>query len=270
MKSVKEISTSVIKKDHEVKMSGKAIYIADFKPEGMLYATMVRSTISYGKIIKIKLPVLPQGYESVSAEDVPGVNLLKVITSEQPIFANDIVRFKGEPILMIVGPNKEETKKLASKVQIIYEAYTPILTLEEATEPAAQYHYKKGTPEEAFKAAKMVIEETFRTGYQEQAYIEPQGAVGIYDSEQDKVTVYGSMQCPYYVHAAVMQTMGLDKEHVQIIQTTTGGGFGGKEDYPSLLGCQVAVAAKKVGKPVQLVYLFSYMGVDLQVQPKKI
>lgn len=270
MKSVKEISTSVIKKDHEVKMSGKAIYIADFKPEGMLYATMVRSTISYGKIIKIKLPVLPQGYESVSAEDVPGVNLLKVITSEQPIFANEIVRFKGEPILMIVGPNKEETKKLASKVQITYETYTPILTLEEATEPAAQYHYKKGTPEEAFKAAKTVIQETFRTGYQEQAYIEPQGAVGIYDSEQDKVTVYGSMQCPYYVHAAVMQTMGLDKEHVQIIQTTTGGGFGGKEDYPSLLSCQVAVAAKKVGKPVQLVYLFSYMGVDLQVQPKKI
>ena len=263
---MKEISTSVIKKDHEVKMSGKAMYIADFKPEGMLYATMVRSTISYGKIIKIELPVLPQGYESVSAEDVPGVNLLKVITSEQPIFANDIVRFKGEPILMIVGPNKEETKKLASKVQITYETYTPILTLEEATEPAAQYHYKKGTPDEAFKAAKTVIEETFRTGYQEQAYIEPQGAVGIYDSEQDKVTVYGSMQCPYYVHAAVMQTMGLDKEHVQIIQTTTGGGFGGKEDYPSLLGCQVAVAAKKVGKPVQLVL---NRREDMSVTPKR-
>lgn len=263
---MKEISTAVIKKDHEVKMSGKAIYIADFKPEGMLYASMVRSTISYGKIIKIELPELPEGYESVSAEDVPGVNLLKVITSEQPIFTNDIVRFKGEPILMIVGPDKEETKKLASKVQILYEAYTPVLELEEATKPAAQYHYKKGDPKKAFKEAKTVVEETFRTGYQEQAYIEPQGAVGIYHSDEDKVTVYGSMQCPYYVHAAVMQTMGLDKDHVQIIQTTTGGGFGGKEDYPSLIGCQVAVAAKKVGKPVQLVL---NRREDMSVTPKR-
>ena len=142
MRLVKEISTPVIKKDHEFKMSGEAIYIADLKLEDMLYASMVRSTISYGKIIKINLPDLPEGYETVSAEDVPGVNLLKVITSEQPIFAEDIVRFKGEPILMIVGPDKEETKKLASKVQIIYEAYEPVLTLEEATKPAAQYHYK--------------------------------------------------------------------------------------------------------------------------------
>lgn len=266
VRSVKEISTPVIKKDHEVKMSGKAIYIADLKLEGMLYATMVRSTISYGKIIKINLPDLPEGYETVSAEDVPGVNLLKVITSEQPIFAEDIVRFKGEPILMIVGPDKEETKKLASKVQIIYEACEPVLMLEEATEPAAQYHYKKGDPEEAFKAAKTVIEETFKTGYQEQAYIEPQGAVAIYDFEKDKVTVYGSMQCPYYVHAAVMQTMGLDEAHVQIIQTTTGGGFGGKEDYPSLLGCQVAVAAKKVARPVQLVL---NRREDMSVTPKR-
>lgn len=261
---MRDISESVTKKDHEAKMSGRAEYIADFKPEGMLYTSMVRSTISFGKIKDIKLPALPEGYYSISAEDVPGVNLLKVITSEQPIFSNEVVRYKGEAILMIAGPDKEETIRLAKQVEVIYEADTPILTLEEAVESAAAYAYKKGEPDKAFKEAKTIVEETFWTGYQEQAYIEPQGAVGIY--KDGKVTIYGSMQCPYYVHAAVMETMGLDKEHVQIIQTTTGGGFGGKEDFPSLLGCQAAVAAKKTGRPVQIIL---NRREDMSVTPKR-
>ena len=261
---MEEISKAVTKKDHEEKMSGCATYIADFNPAGMLYSQIVRSTISYGKIKQINMPALPKGYYKISAEDVPGQNRLKVITSEQPIFAEEVVRYKGEAILMIVGPDKEEVRALAKQVAIAYEEITPVLTIEEATESAASYHYIKGEPEKAFKEAKNIVEETFRTGYQEQAYIEPQGAVGVY--KEGKVTVYGSMQCPYYVHAAVMQTMGLDEKHVQIIQTTTGGGFGGKEDYPSMIGCQVAVAAKKTGKPVQLIL---NRREDMSVTPKR-
>lgn len=259
-----EISKAVIKKDHVVKMSGRATYIADFKPEGMLYSSIVRSTISFGDIQNIQVPDLPEGYYTVSAKDVPGKNLLKVITSEQPIFAEKTVRYQGEAILMIVGPDKEEVTRLAKAVQVTYKVEKTVLTIKEATEAAAAYSYIKGNPEEAFKKANRIIEETFETGYQEQAYIEMQGTVGIY--KEGKVTIYGSMQCPYYVHAAVMEAMGLDEKHVQIVQTTTGGGFGGKEDYPSLIGCQAAVAAKKVGKPVQIIL---NRREDMSVTPKR-
>lgn len=249
---MKDISESVVKKDHVEKMSGRALYLADMKFDDMLYGKMVRSSISFGKIKSITLPELPEGYFAVGAEDVPGMNLLKVVTSEQPIFAGETVRFWGEGIMMIAGPCEKTVAELVSKVVVEYEEYKPVYDIEESTETAAHYHFTKGIGyEEAAKKAVRIVEETFTTGYQEQAYIEPQSAVGIW--KDGKATVIGSMQCPYYVKNAVMQTMGLDENHVQVIQSTTGGGFGGKEDYPSLICCQLACAAKKSGKPVQMI-----------------
>lgn len=261
---MRDISESVKKKDHDEKMSGQAIYIADMKFDGMLYGVIVRSTISYGKIKNIIIPKMKEGYEVVEGKDVPGENLLRVITSEQPIFTDDIVRYIGEGILMITGPDKKQVENYAKQVEIEYEEYEGILKIHKATEKAASYHYTKGNPKESFNKAARVIEETFYTGYQEQAYLEPQGAIGIYDN--GKSIIYGSMQCPYYVKNAVMQTMGLDEDKVQIIQAVTGGGFGGKEDYPSLLACQVAVAAKKTGHPVKLIL---NRREDLSVTPKR-
>ncbi|MDF2930046.1 MAG: Xanthine dehydrogenase [Anaerospora sp.] len=69
-----------------------------------------------------------------------------------------------------------------------------------------------------------------------------------------RMTVRGSLQCPYYVHGAVAKALGYAGKDVQIIQDVTGGGFGGKEAFPSILACQVAVAAKKANKPVKVVF----------------
>lgn len=233
-------------------MSGKAAYISDLAFEGEYWGKMVRSTVSYGKIRKVTLPELPHGYTAVTQDDVPGLNLLKVVTSEQPVFAGDVVRFQGEGILMIAGPDRKICEELASKVKIDYEERKPVLAIDEAVESAAHYSFSGGKPVgEIFASADRIVKETFTTGYQEQAYLEPQGMVGLY--EDGRSVVCGSMQCPYYVKNAVMQTMGLDGDHVRIVETTTGGGFGGKEDYPSLIGCQVAVAAKKTGHPVRMI-----------------
>lgn len=261
---MRDISESVKKKDHDEKMSGQAIYIADMKFDGMLYGVIVRSTISYGKIKKITIPKMKDGYEVIESKDVPGKNLLRVITSEQPIFTDNIVRYIGEGILMITGPNKKQVENYSKQVVIEYDEFEGVLKIDKATEKAASYHYTKGNPKEIFDKATRVIEETFYTGYQEQAYLEPQGVIGIY--ENGKSIIYGSMQCPYYIKNAVMETMGVNEDKVQIIQAVTGGGFGGKEDYPSLIACQVAVAAKKTGHPVQLIL---NRREDMAVTPKR-
>jgi len=261
---MEDISCSVRKKDHVIKMNGTAEYVADKKVQGMLYASLVRSSIAYGKIKSIQLPELPEGYYSVQAKDIPGANHLKVITEEQPIFADEEVRYVGEAILLIAGPDKEKARELAERVMVTYEEKIPVLSLQEATQASSAYHYKKGNPEQAFAMAKEVIEETFFTDYQEQAYIEPQGCIGIY--QNGKITIYGSLQCPYYVKSAVMEAMDLDEEHVQVVQTVTGGGFGGKEDYPSLIGCQAAVAARKTGRPVRIIH---NRREDMSVTPKR-
>ncbi|WP_058484971.1 xanthine dehydrogenase family protein molybdopterin-binding subunit [Defluviitalea phaphyphila] len=248
---MKDISISVKKKDHEIKTSGRAIYVADMKFEGMFYAKVIRSTIAKGKIKEISLPNIPDNYYIIDAKDIPGKNALKIVESEQPIFSEGNIEYMGEAIMMIVGPDKRKIEELSEKIKITYEEEEPVFTIEEAYEKLVSYHYEKGDYKKAFQNADEILEETFITGYQEQAYIEPQGVIGIY--ENNKITIYGSMQCPYYVKEAVMLTMGMDDKHVQVIQNVTGGGFGGKEDYPSMIGCQVAVAAKKVKRPVALI-----------------
>ncbi|MFV0465511.1 MAG: xanthine dehydrogenase family protein molybdopterin-binding subunit [Lachnospiraceae bacterium] len=251
MKTCNAISRPVQKKDHKEKTEGSAQYIADIKFSNMIYGKMIRSDKMHAKIKQIILPELPDGYCSISQDDVPGHPLLKVITIEQPIFASDEVRFCGEGILMLAGPDKTKLEEIAAAVVIEYQELPAVLSLSEATESVAAYEYQKGDIQKAFEEADQILEETFETGYQEQAYLEPQGMTGIF--EGGKSSVYGSMQCPYYIKSAVMQAMALEEDQVQIVQTTTGGGFGGKEDYPSLIGCQVAVAAKKAGSPVQLI-----------------
>ena len=68
------------------------------------------------------------------------------------------------------------------------------------------------------------------------------------------VTVHGSLQCPYYVHKALKRGLGLDAERAQVVQAETGGGFGGKEEYPSMIGLHAALLARKTGRPVRMIY----------------
>ncbi len=88
--------------------------------------------------------------------------------------------------------------------------------------------------------------------------------VGVY--EKDRVTVYGSIQCPYYIKTALVQGFGWDEQRIRVIQVTTGGAFGGKEDFPSILAGHVAFAAVKTGKPVRLILDRSE---DIQVTTKR-
>src|ERR1700729_1968759 len=71
---------------------------------------------------------------------------------------------------------------------------------------------------------------------------------------EEGVTVWGSLQCPYYVHKALVRLFGLPKDKIRVVQTETGGGFGGKEEYPSMLAGHAALLAWKSGKPVKMIY----------------
>ncbi|MFL6555737.1 MAG: xanthine dehydrogenase family protein molybdopterin-binding subunit, partial [Bacillus sp. (in: firmicutes)] len=96
------------------------------------------------------------------------------------------------------------------------------------------------------------IEEEYDTGYQEHVYLEPQGMLAIY--KEDEIVVQGSMQCLYYIKNALLNALACDDDEVRVVQSPTGGGFGGKEDFPSMMACHVAVAARAVKKSVMLVF----------------
>src|SRR5207302_5833651 len=115
------------------------------------------------------------------------------------------------------------------------------------------YSVEKGNVDEVWARADFIVEGEYRTGAQEQLYIETNGMIAVAIPEKG-VTVWGSMQCPYYVHKALMALFGLPADKVRVIQSETGGGFGGKEEYPSMIAGHAALLAWKSGKPVKIIY----------------
>ena len=247
-----KISQSIKKKDHDAKINGSALYVDDHDFPGMLYGKLLYSAKAKARITKMIIPTLPEGYLIVDQKDVTGVNRVAIIVHDTPVYAEDRVEYVGEPILMVVGPNLTVVKKIVNEIVVVYEEEIPVLDMRKSETVFFQYNYAKGDIDKAIAEADRVFIETFQTGYQEQAYLETQGIIAY--PHDGRMTVRGSMQCPYYVRTAVAQALGYEGEEVQVIQDVTGGGFGGKEAFPSILACQTAVAAKKANKPVKVIF----------------
>ncbi|RTR31847.1 aldehyde oxidase [Robertmurraya yapensis] len=254
----KDISQSVVKKDHVDKVAGQLPYISDVKMEDMLYGVLFRSPIAYGKVLSIQYPTLPEGYHVIGAEHIPGGNFVKILVPDQPIFANEWVNYIGEPIFMLVGKELKVLYQLLDEVEVEFEEHEATYTLDDAigkmTDVMATHEFGESLQsiEKIEQEAYQIIEEEYETGYQEHVYLEPQGMLGIY--QEDKIQVQGSMQCLYYIKNALISALACDDDEVRVIQSPTGGGFGGKEDFPSMMACHVAIAAQVVKKPVMLLF----------------
>ncbi len=251
---MREICRSIKKKDHDPKIEGRSRYLADYNltdsGREILCGKLLRSQYARARVKGVELPDMPEGYIYVDASDIPGDNNVNIVLDDTPVFARETVEYIGEPIGMIVGPDEKEVSRLISETKVDYEVLEPMTDLRKADKAFFNYEFGHGDVEKAFAEADRVFEEEFTTGYQEQAYLEVQGMMA--EPEDDgKMYVHGSLQCPYYVHGALARAMGTGPDGVHIYQDVTGGGFGGKEDYPSILGCQVAVAAKKANAPVR-------------------
>ncbi|MDD4080646.1 MAG: xanthine dehydrogenase family protein molybdopterin-binding subunit [Eubacteriales bacterium] len=260
---MKPITEAANRLDFEDKITGAARYCADIRMEGMLFAKTLRATVARAWIRAIHIPPLPSGMAVIDWRDIPGKNAVPIVTDDQPFLAENCVNYVGEPILLAVGPDRAETASFIRQIVVEYEERKPILTLEEAmgrdgdfisgNQPwFASYGYDKGDLEGAMRRAARCVADTFTTGYQEQAYLEPQGMVASF--EDGVITVRGSMQCPYYIVDALKNALGWETDRIRVIQLPTGGGFGGKEEYPSIPAVHAALAAIKTGKPVQLVF----------------
>lgn len=266
---MKEICNSIKKKDHDSKIEGWSEYVDDYnlsaRGKSILCGKLVHSTLAKARVLNVNLPPLPEGYWYVDASDVPGDNNVNIVLDDTPVFCRDTVEYIGEPIGMIVGPDEKVVDELLSQVRVDYEELEPMLDLRNGTQYFFNYEFGHGDVAQAFAEADKVYEEEFFTGYQDQTYLEPQGMMA--EPEEDgRMFVHGSLQCPYYVHGAVARAMGTGPSGVHILQDVTGGGFGGKEDFPSILGCQVAVAAHKIGRPVRCVF---DRREDLEFTPKR-
>jgi CO/xanthine dehydrogenase Mo-binding subunit len=243
------VGRSVSRKDGIGKATGQAKYADDLVFPGMLHGRTIRSTIPRGRIRSIKFDFDTTGFTIVDHRDIPGRNVVDLIEQDQPFLAERDVRHVAEPIVLLAHEDLERLN--AARVEIEYEELEPLFDPEKSDGILKAIDIVKGDVDAAMKVADIIIEGTYRTGHQEHVYIEPNGVVAV--PENDGVAVFGSMQCPFYVIKALKAMLGANA-NVRVVQTETGGGFGGKEEYPSMIAGHAALLALKSGRPVKIVY----------------
>lgn len=244
------VGRNVSRKDGVDKVAGRAQYIDDLVLPGMLHALTIRSTVPAGEITSIRFDFDASGFTIVDYRDIPGRNIVALIDDDQPSLAEREVRHVAEPLLLLAHADRE--RLLTAHVQVEYRRRTPNFDPGRSPKAFKSIEIVKGDITEGFGRADAVVEGEYRSGHQEQLYIEPNGVIAV--PEGEGITVYGSLQCPYYVHQALKVLLDLPDEKVRVIQTETGGGFGGKEEYPSVIAGHAALLALKARRPVKLVY----------------
>ncbi len=265
MSSSNIIGKSYKRPDGPDKTTGKTKFITDIKVENVVYGHPIYSQIPFGKIKSIDTTEAKKvlGFCRVFfADDIPGENQIGVILKDQPLFAEKIVRFIGDSIGIAIGESESAAKLLAEKVKIKYEEYEPYFSINKSKSAtnnfihdnniACEHQSLKGNVNNGFTESKHIIEADFKTPAQEHYYLEPQGCIAI--PRSDGIEIHGSLQCPYYIQKAVAIVLGINIDKVVVIQSPTGGAFGGKEDIPSELAARAAVAAKRLNRPVKMIY----------------
>ena len=265
------IGAAMVRPDAVDKVRGEARYADDLAFPGMLHAAVVRSPHPHARILDVdvtKARALPGVVAVLTAADVPGENIVHVIVDDQPALAAGVVRYVGEPVALVAAESRSAARAGAAAVRVDYDVLPFVADPFEALEPGApqvampsaseggnlfnRMVLDKGDVDRAFADAAAVVEGVYETGYQEHAYLEPQGAIAV-PEELGAMAVYASMQCPFYVQNAVAKVLGLPLAKVRVVATATGGAFGGKEDLPSLIGSLAALLATATRRPVKLV-----------------
>jgi len=259
------VGAPVLRKEGVDKLLGRARYVDDIERKGMWFGLTVRSTIPRGFIRSIKFDrrIDWSEFTIVTAADIPGKNHVHLIIADQPVLADGIVNHCDEPILLLAHPDKYKLREAASAVHIEYDPLPPVFTIDEserqqiivwgADNLIKSFLLEKGDVDSAWASAAHIVEGEYRTGAQEHLYIENNGMIAEWNSETG-ITVWGSLQCPYYVHKSLLAVFDLPEDKVRVIQTETGGAFGGKEDYPSTIASHAALLAWKSGHIVKMVY----------------
>jgi CO/xanthine dehydrogenase Mo-binding subunit len=259
------VGAPVPRKEGLEKLLGRACYVDDMEREGMWFGVTVRSAIPRGIIRSIAFDrsIDWSEFTIVTAADIPGENCIQLIVADQPCLADGKVNHCEEPIMLLAHPDKHKLREAADAVHIEYDPLPPVFTIEESERQGPivwgsdnilkSFLLEKGDVDSAWAGAAHIVEGEYRTGAQEHLYIENNGMIAEYSAEGG-ITVWGSLQCPYYVFKSLRAVFDLPEDKVRVIQTETGGAFGGKEDYPSNLACHAGLLAMKSGHAVKMVY----------------
>jgi CO/xanthine dehydrogenase Mo-binding subunit len=251
------VPAAPLRREGPAKLTGTASYADDLVFPGAWFGATIRSTEPHARLIGVELDDEFDWSRVVvvTSEDIPGENIVSLIDDDQPVLVpvGGEIRHQAEPCALIAAPDRATLREAKRSVHLRTERLAAIFDPLESDHEFAHYTVESGDAATAMRDAALVIEGTYRVGHQEQLYIENQAMIAV-PREDGGMTVHGSLQCPYYIHKAMKRALALSGELAVVVQAETGGGFGGKEEYPSMIALHASLLALKCHKPVRMIY----------------
>jgi CO/xanthine dehydrogenase Mo-binding subunit len=246
-----------LRREGPAKLTGAAKYTDDLVFPGAWFGTTIRSTEARATLKAIELdPDIDWSKVVVAtAADVPGENIVSSIKDDQPLLVpiGGEIRHVAEPVALLAAADRETLRQLKGGIKLVTEPLDPVFDPELSDHVFAEYDVRHGDLAAGFREADVVVEGEYRVGHQEQLYIENNAMIAVPGADGG-IVIHGSMQCPYYVHKALKHALNLTSVQARVIQEETGGGFGGKEEFPSVLALHASLLALKAKRPVRMIY----------------
>jgi CO/xanthine dehydrogenase Mo-binding subunit len=246
-----------LRREGPAKLTGAAKYADDLVFPGAWFGGTIRSTEPHARLVGIDLDDAFDWKRVVlvTADDISGANVVSLIDDDQPVLVpvGGEIRHQAEPCALIAAPDRATLAEAKRHVTLRTEPLSAVFDPLASDIEFAHYTVESGDAAAAMETAALVIEGTYRVGHQEQLYIENQAMIAV-PREDGGITVHGSLQCPYYIHKAMKRALDMGDELAVVVQAETGGGFGGKEEYPSVIALHAALLALKCHKPVRMIY----------------
>jgi xanthine dehydrogenase D subunit len=256
------VGTSPRRPDGIVKVRGEFAYSSDLWHEDMLWGATLRSPHPYARIngIDITEALAVQGvYAVLTHEDVPGVNRYGLEHQDQPVLADAVVRYQGEPVALVAADHPETARRAMKRIKVGYEVLEPVTDAEQAVagEGAALHPggnvvrhvpIRRGDTE---ARAEVVVTGSYEVGMQDQAFLGPESGLAV-PAEDGGVDLYVATQWLHVDQRQIIAALGLPEEKVRLTLGGVGGAFGGREDLS--IQVHACLLALHTGKPVKMVY----------------
>ena len=269
----RQVGEPLARIDAPGKVTGRTPYAGDYSMPGMLHMKVVRADVASARLARIDVSGARAlaGVACVvtaadlpgrgAATDIPGQVGRKRLDTDQPILAGDRIRYFGEPLALIAAETRDLAERAAERVEFELEPVPGVYDPVEAMKPGApivtgpdnvvaERRIRKGDVEAGFAEADVVVENTFRTPFQEHAFLEPEVGLAWVD-ENEVVNIRVSTQVIEHFRP-IADAIGVPHNKVRIRGALVGGGFGGKEDLT--VEVYLALLAKRTGRPVRLEY----------------
>lgn len=256
---MKYIGKPYCRVDGKEKINGEAKYVDDYYLKEMLQISVLRSNIPYGKIKDLDFSeAFIEGVAGIySAKDFEGDNSYGFPVCDNSILCKDEVRYVGDAIAIVCAENKEIGSRALKLIKIQYEEYEPVLKAGNSDKLLHKLVLKKNVNENVDENCNEISSElvsvdlNMSTKHQEHMYIEVEGAVASF--LEGELQIFAPMQSPLVARDIMAKIMKLPKDKVHVIQSTVGGGFGGKDDVVYEACGFAALGAFKTKRPCKYV-----------------